>query len=89
MTVATLAFGLSFFAYGAMLAPFLFVLFLSGIALGILGGGDCAAPGTGSRVVCVAYPGGLVAFRWRLLSSIYATEVDAPDIASTAAVVCL
>jgi ABC-2 type transport system permease protein len=37
VTVATLAFGLSFFAYGAMLAPFLFVLFLSGIALGILG----------------------------------------------------
>jgi ABC-2 type transport system permease protein len=37
VTVATLAFGLSFFAYGALLAPFLFVLFLSGIALGILG----------------------------------------------------
>ena len=37
VTVATLAFGLSFFAYGVMLAPFLLVLFLSGIALGIAG----------------------------------------------------
>jgi ABC-2 type transport system permease protein len=35
--VATLAFGLSFFVYGIMLAPFLIVLFLSGIALGIFG----------------------------------------------------
>jgi ABC-2 type transport system permease protein len=37
VAVATLAFGLSFVAYGPMLAAFLFVLFLSGIALGILG----------------------------------------------------
>lgn len=35
--VATLAFGLHVFAYGAMLLPFVFVLFLSGIALGIAG----------------------------------------------------
>lgn len=35
--VATLAFGLSFFVYGAMLVPFLIVLFISGIALGIVG----------------------------------------------------
>jgi ABC-2 type transport system permease protein len=37
VAVATLAFGLSFFSYGVMLAPFLLVLFLSGIALGIMG----------------------------------------------------
>ena len=37
LLVATLAFGLSFFSYGAMLAPFLLILFLSGIALGITG----------------------------------------------------
>ncbi len=37
VVVATLAFGLSFFVYGAMLAPFFIVLFLSGIALGIFG----------------------------------------------------
>jgi ABC-2 type transport system permease protein len=35
--LATLAFGFSFFAYGLMLAPFLLVLFLLGITLGILG----------------------------------------------------
>ena len=35
--LATMVFGLSFFTYGAMLVPFLAVLFLLGIALGILG----------------------------------------------------
>jgi ABC-2 type transport system permease protein len=35
--LATVAFGLSFFVYGAMLAPFFLVLFLFGIALGITG----------------------------------------------------
>jgi len=37
IALATAAFGLSFFAYGIMLVPFLLVLFLSGIALGIFG----------------------------------------------------
>jgi len=37
--VATAAFGLSLAAYGAMLLPFMAVLFLFGIALGILGSG--------------------------------------------------
>ena len=32
-------FGLSFFAYGIAIAPFLMVLFLTGIALGVLGAG--------------------------------------------------
>jgi ABC-2 type transport system permease protein len=36
-SLATLAFGLSFFAYGVAMLPFLLVLFLSGIALGIAG----------------------------------------------------
>jgi ABC-2 type transport system permease protein len=35
IVLATTAFGLSFFVYGAMLAPFVLVLFLFGIALGI------------------------------------------------------
>lgn len=39
IALAAAAFGLSFFAYGAMLAPFLLVLFLTGIALGIFGAG--------------------------------------------------
>lgn len=37
--VAVAAFGLSLFTYGALLLPFLAVLFLFGIALGILGSG--------------------------------------------------
>jgi len=37
IALASAVFGLSIFAYGAMLAPFLLVLFLSGIALGIFG----------------------------------------------------
>ncbi len=37
IAVATLAFGLSFFVYGAMLLPFFLVLFMCGIALGIFG----------------------------------------------------
>lgn len=35
VVLATTAFGLSFFVYGVMLAPFVLVLFLFGIALGI------------------------------------------------------
>ncbi len=37
LVVATAAFGLSLFSYGVLLVPFLFVLFLFGIALGIFG----------------------------------------------------
>jgi ABC-2 type transport system permease protein len=37
LLVATLGFGLSFAAYGALLVPFLLVLFLFGIALGVIG----------------------------------------------------
>ncbi len=37
LILATMVFGLSFFTYGLMLVPFLLVLFLSGVALGILG----------------------------------------------------
>jgi ABC-2 type transport system permease protein len=37
VVVATLVFGWSFLAYGGMVVPFLFVLFLFGIAIGILG----------------------------------------------------
>jgi ABC-2 type transport system permease protein len=37
MVIIALGFGLSFFTYGLMLAPFLLVLFMCGIALGIVG----------------------------------------------------
>ena len=39
LVLARLAFGLSFLTYGVALAPFLMVLFLTGIALGIMGAG--------------------------------------------------
>ena len=37
LVMATAVFGLSFFSYGLLIIPFLLILFLSGIALGILG----------------------------------------------------
>jgi ABC-2 type transport system permease protein len=39
LLVASLAFGLSFASYGIALAPFLLILFVSGVALGIFGSG--------------------------------------------------
>jgi ABC-2 type transport system permease protein len=39
LLLATSVFGLSFFAYGALFVPFLLILFLFGIALGIFGSG--------------------------------------------------
>ncbi len=39
LVLATVCFGLSFFAYGILLVPFLLVLFLFGIAFGIVGSG--------------------------------------------------
>ena len=37
LVLASVAFGLSFFAYGALFVPFVLVLFLFGVALGIVG----------------------------------------------------
>ncbi|MEP6914830.1 MAG: ABC transporter permease [Acidobacteriota bacterium] len=37
LVLATAAFGLSFFAYGAALVPFVLILFIFGIAMGIVG----------------------------------------------------
>lgn len=37
LTLATTVFGFSFFAYGAAIVPFVLVLFVTGISLGILG----------------------------------------------------
>lgn len=68
IALATLAFGLSFFVYGAMLAAFLLVLFLFGISLGIFGAalvlrfGPAAEwfiwpiPAFISPLACVFYP---------------------------------
>jgi ABC-2 type transport system permease protein len=68
VSLATLAFGLSFFVYGAMLAAYVLVLFLFGIALGIFGSalvlrlGPAAEwfiwpiPAFLSPLACVFYP---------------------------------
>ena len=68
LVLATLVFGLSFFAYGTMLVPFLLVLFLFGIALGVFGSavvlrlGPAAewliwpVPALISPLACVFYP---------------------------------
>jgi ABC-2 type transport system permease protein len=68
IVLATAAFGLSFFTIGAMLVPFLLLLFLFGIALGILGAatvlrwGPAAEwlvwpiPALISPLACVFYP---------------------------------
>ena len=68
VVLATVAFGLSFFVYGAMLAAYLLVLFLFGISLGIFGSalvlrfGPAAEwfiwpiPAFISPLACVFYP---------------------------------
>jgi ABC-2 type transport system permease protein len=68
VALATAVFGLSFFVYGAMLVPFLLMLFLFGIALGISGAavvlhwGPAAEwliwplPALLSPLACVFYP---------------------------------
>jgi ABC-2 type transport system permease protein len=68
LALATTAFGLSFFVYGLLLAPFLLILFLFGVSLGIVG---CAVvlrlgpaaewliwpiPALLSPLACVFYP---------------------------------
>ena len=49
VVMATLLFGLSFLAYGIWLVPFLLVLFLFGIALGIVGSGTVLRLGPASE----------------------------------------
>lgn len=49
LLLATTAFGLSFFVYGAALLPFVLVLFLFGIALGIIGAGIVLRMGPASE----------------------------------------
>jgi ABC-2 type transport system permease protein len=49
MVLAWAAFGLSFLTYGAALAPFLIVLFLTGIALGVTGAGIVLGLGPASE----------------------------------------
>ncbi len=56
LVLATSFFGLSFFAYGLMLVPFLAVLFLFGIALGIFGSGGVRRLGPAAEWVIWPIP---------------------------------
>jgi ABC-2 type transport system permease protein len=83
LVLSTTVFGLSFFAYGVLLLPFLLVLFLFGIALGILGISVVLRCG----VVRVADPGVSLALCRRVLSLIDFAGLDAGGLLFAAAIV--
>ena len=82
---ARVAFGLSFLAYGAALAPFIVVLFLTGIALGVFAGGARPPPRAGVGVAHLADPDDRLAFRRRFLSARDPAGMDAGDRGAPAA----
>jgi len=75
--LATLVFGLSFFIYGAMLVPFLAVLFLLGIALGILGSAIVLRLGPAAEWFIWPIPALLSPFAGVFLSALDAAALDA------------
>jgi len=62
VTLATAAFGLSFFSYGVAIGPFFLILFLTGIALGILGAAIVLRFGPASEWLIWPIPGILSPF---------------------------
>ena len=86
LVLAQVAFGLSFLTYGVALAPFLMVLFLTGIALGDHRRGARAAARTGLGVADLADPDADLAVRRRLLSGRGPARLDAGDREGPAAV---
>ena len=76
LALATALFGLSFLSYGGMLVPFLMVLFLFGIALGIVGVFVRLAVRAVRRMVRLADSGDSVAVRRRLLSDFHDAGLD-------------
>ena len=62
VALATTAFGLSFFSYGVAIGPFFLVLFLTGIALGILGSAIVLRFGPASEWLIWPIPGILSPF---------------------------
>ena len=70
-------FGLSFLAYGLLLIPFLLVLFLFGVALGIFASAVVLRLGPGVGMVRLADAGADLAVRRRVLSRVDAAGVDA------------
>ena len=76
---ARAAFGLSFLTYGAALAPFLAVLFLTGIAFGVAAAAIVLRLGPASEWLDLADPDDRLAFRRRLLSGDGPARMDAGD----------
>jgi ABC-2 type transport system permease protein len=62
VTLATAVFGLSFFSYGVAIGPFFLILFLTGIALGILGAAIVLRFGPASEWLIWPIPGILSPF---------------------------
>ena len=77
LVLATAVFGLSFFAYGLMLVPFLLILFLFGVALGICTSRRGASVGAVGGMVRVAGPGSDFAVCRSLLPDLDPACVDA------------
>ena len=77
LVLATVLFGLSFFAYGLTLVPFLLILFLFGVSLGICTGRRGAPVGTVSRMAGVASPGSRIAVCRSLLPNLDPASMDA------------
>ena len=88
-SLATALFGLSFLSYGGLLVPFLMVLFLFGIALGIVGCSFVLAVRTLGGVVRLADSSHPVSIRRRLLSDFHDADLDSVARARVAASVCL
>ena len=89
LVLATAVFGLSFFVYGVLLIPYLLVLFLFGIALGVIGCGIVLRLGPASEWFIWPIPALIFAVRRRLLSAFHAARLDAICVAAVAAILCV
>ena len=87
IVMAATVFGLAFFSYGILLFPFLLVLFLFGIALGVVGERDRSAAGPFGGVVRLAHPRADLSLRRCLLSARHSAGVDARGCSGAAAIV--
>ena len=79
LLLATSVFGLSFFAFGLALIPFVMVLFLSGIALGIFGASIVLRLGPASEWLIWPIPSMLSPFVGVFYPSVGPARLDAGD----------
>ncbi len=86
LVLARAAFGLSFLVYGAALAPFLFVLFLTGIALGIAAAAIVLRLGPASEWLIWPIPTIVSPFAGVFYPRLHLARLDAGHLATIAAV---